>query len=136
VRVPERSRRAARSWAWFVAWLVVGTSYALVFLGAFTIGIFILPVSVALTIFTATRRDSGVGLPGLIAAGSIPLLYVAYINRSGPGQACHSISGGEQCTQLMTPWPWLFVGAVLAISGIAVFLGAQSKRGRLTGDRP
>jgi hypothetical protein len=131
------SARDVRSpWAWFVAWLVVGAGLALGVLGAFSIGIFVLPVVVAAAGFLVTRRGATRGLPGLVSGIGTPLFYVAYLNRDGPGtvcttfrsgqscinQVCTALRGGQSCTDELSPWPWLYVGALLLLVGVAAFI--------------
>ena len=79
-----------RNVIWFIAWMLTGAGYALGILGALSIGPYVLVITVAATIVLATRTGSRVGLPGLISGPSLPLFYVAFLNRSGPGTVCTS----------------------------------------------
>jgi hypothetical protein len=124
---PARSRSA---WGWFIAWLGVGAGYALAALAALTIGVFVLPVAVAALVFLATRRHAKEGLPGLISGPGLPLLYVAYLNRAGPGTICTARGGGQSCVDEWSPWPWLAVGALLLVVGVVVFALCQRQRNR------
>ena len=118
--IPHRS--STRRWLWFLAWVAVGAMVPMVVLGAFTIGIFFIPVAGVLTLILLSRRASWVGLPGLITGIGLPLLVVAYLNRSGPGNVCSTHPDGNGgCTQEWTPWPFLLVGLGLLIGGIIVF---------------
>ncbi|MGA2471147.1 MAG: hypothetical protein ABSG64_10700 [Solirubrobacteraceae bacterium] len=55
-------------------------------------------------------------------------LYVAYLNRSGPGNICHySIHGGESCVQESTPIPWLLVALVLFTVGALLCRSAAAR---------
>jgi len=87
------------SWAWFGAWLADGASYVVAVLGALSIGLFVLVVAIALTVVLATCRGSSVGSPGVISGAGLPLLYVAYLNRGGPGNVCSTFANGASCTQ-------------------------------------
>lgn len=108
-------------WAWFFAWFAVGAAYALSVVGAATIGIFVLPVAVAATVWLARRPSSRRNLPGLLSGLSAPLFYVAYLNRSGPGTVCNALSGGgEHCSDQWNPWPWFAVATALFLAGFAV----------------
>jgi hypothetical protein len=73
---------------WFIAWMFVGAGYALGVLSALSIGAYVLLITVVATIVLATRAGNRVGLPGLVSGLSLPLFYVAYLNRSGPGTIC------------------------------------------------
>lgn len=124
------------SWAWFIAWIVVGVGFMLAVLGALTIGVFVLPVAGGLAVLVATRRGSIVGIPGLISGASLPLFYVAFLNRDGPGDICRSFAdGGSACTEEWSPLPWLFAGALFLLGGIAVFVLLNRTPVR-TGDPP
>jgi len=117
-------------WAWFAAWLIIGAGYALGLLGAASIGLFVLPLAVAATIVAARRQHAGSGLPGLISGLGIPLVYVAYLNRAGPGTVCTTVSGGQDCTDEWSPWPWLAAAVILLGLGLAAFIARQRHLGR------
>ena len=106
---------------WFVAWCLVGAAYALAAAGALTIGIFVLPVAIAATVALAFVRRSWIGLPGLIAGPALLLGYLAYLNQGGPGEVCVSDAVSQTCTQEYSPWPFVVVGALLAIGSVALF---------------
>ena len=121
---------------WFIAWIVVGVAFIFALLGAMTIGVFVLPIAAGLAVLVATRRGSSAGIPGLISGVSLPLFYVAFLNRDGPGEICRSFaSGGSSCTEEWSPLPWLFVGALFLLGGIAAFVQLNRTRVR-TGDAP
>ena len=129
--VHEPAPSQVPNWAWFIAWIFVGITFVFALLGAMTIGVFVLPVAGGLAVFIATRRGSSVGVAGLISGASLPLFYVAYLNRDGPGNVCRSFAdGGSACTEEWSPLPWLFVGAVLLVGGVAVFVRMNRKRVR------
>jgi hypothetical protein len=112
----------ARRWGFFLAWFIVGGLYALSILGAMTIGIFVLPVALAATAFLATRRHARDGLPGLISGLGLPLFYVAFLNRDGPGTICTTTPTSQSCIDEWSPWPWLALGAALVLVGILVLV--------------
>ncbi len=112
-------------WAWFAGWLIIGAGYAVSLLGAASIGLFVLPLPVLATILLARRQHAGSGLPGLVSGLGIPLLYVAYLNRAGPGTICSAITGGQNCTDESSPWPWLAAAAILLALGLVAFIARQ-----------
>ena len=120
------ARNVRSAYTWFVAWLVVGAGLALGVLSV--IGLFLLPVVVVATAFLVTRRGATRGLPGLISGIGIPLLYIAYLNRAGPGTVCTVIRGGHSCLDEYNPWPWLYVGTLLLLVGVAAFLASRRRR--------
>ena len=110
---------------WFVAWLFTGAGYAFGILGALSIGRYVLVITIVVTIFLATRPGSRLGLPGLISGLSLPLFYVAFLNRSGPGTVCTSTPTSRSCVDAWSPWPWLVIGIVLLVSGFLWFAMAH-----------
>ena len=124
-----------RPWTSFLAWALVGASAAMVVLGALSIGIFFIPVVIIGAVALARRPNSRRGLPGLFAGLGFPLLYIAYLNRGGPGTVCTSFQSssgsGRSCGQEWSPWLWLAGGLLLAAIGIIAFLRAtRSGQGR------
>jgi hypothetical protein len=114
---------------WFITWMLTGAGYALGILGALSIGPYVLVIAVAATIVLATRTGSRVGLPGLISGPSLPLFYVAFLNRSGPGTVCTSTATSQSCVDEWSPWPWLAIGVVVLVSGCVWFAMANRRRG-------
>jgi hypothetical protein len=113
-------------WGSFAAWFAVGAGLSLGILGAMSIGIFVLPVAVAAAVVLAIRHRGGDELIGLVSGLGVPLLYVAYLNRSGPGMICTANSaGGQSCTDEWSPWPWVVLGAMLLIGGVVVYLARR-----------
>ena len=118
-----------RNVIWFIAWMLTGAGYALGILGALSIGPYVLVITVAATIVLATRTGSKVGLPGLVSGLGLPLFYVAFLNRSGPGTVCTSTGTGQSCVDEWSPWPWLAIGIVLLVSGYVWFAMTHRRRG-------
>ena len=126
------ARTARSGWGWFVAWFALGVMWVLTALGAFTIGIFVLPIAVGGTILLATRRHAGDGIAGVISGLGVPLLYVAFLNRHGPGTICTtSHNGGQSCVDELNAWPWFAFGLVLVALGAVVFVASGSRRQRV-----
>ena len=117
-----------RSWGWFAAWTLVGATWSLTLIGIASIGLFVLPAAVGATVVVALRAPSSSGLPGLVTGLGLPPLWVAYLNRSGPGNVCTSSHGVETCVQALDPWPWLGATIVLVTAGIAIFLAHGPRR--------
>lgn len=131
-----------RSWGWFLAWTVVGAGYALVLVGILSIGIFVLPFPIVGTILLSRWVPAGrtTSATGLLSGLSLPFLYVAFLNRTGPTTCPTSATvtpGGHpfQCTQESSPWPWLVVGIILLLAGPMLF-GAFARRAARHAGRP
>jgi hypothetical protein len=96
-------------------------------IGIASIGLFVLPLPVLATVLLIRRQPATSGLPGLISGLGVPFLCVAYLNRAGPGTICSAVTGGPQCTDEWSPWPWLAVGVILLALGVAAFVGRQRR---------
>lgn len=107
----------------FLAWPVVGAALSLSVLGALTIGAYVMPFAlVGLFILLKWGGDRR-SCVGLISGLGLPLLYVAFLNRDGPGTICSSYgNGGQRCVDEWSPWPWLLIGSALLATGIVLFL--------------
>lgn len=117
--VPTRPQRThvagcARFWSWAVVGVLVGLSTLV--LGAPVI------VAVVLTagVTAATGRFRRPAL-GFISGLGVPLLYVAWLNRAGPGTTCWRTTTGTGCDQHLNPLPWLLIGLGLFIVGVVAF---------------
>ncbi|HTG47702.1 MAG TPA: hypothetical protein VK646_08620 [Actinomycetota bacterium] len=124
----DASPSERHGFGWFVAWMVVGAGCSLGLLSLLSIGVYVLAVTIAITIFVATRRGSTVGLPGLLSGFSVPLFYVAYLNRGGPGTVCTITASSQTCTEEWSPWPWLVIGIALLVGGVVWFVAAGRQR--------
>jgi len=117
--------------SWFGLWAVVGAGGALALLTAPTIGIFVLPATLVVGAVLAWRGRRQQAGPGIVAGLGLPLLYIGYLNRGGPGTVCTPLPGGGDCTQETSPWPWIGVGLLLVIAGLLTSLAAARRRPRV-----
>lgn len=118
-------------WWSFFAWPLVGAALAVSVLGAMTIGLFVLPFAtaglLALLRWGGNRKSS----IGLISGVGLPFLYIALLNRGGPGMVCSSYkNGGQACTEEYSPWPFILIGAVLVAVGVILFVRSRTEQGR------
>lgn len=125
--VVETVNEGKPNWKSFLAWPLIGAALALSVLGAMTIGIFVLPFALAgffaLLKWGGNRKSS----VGLISGAGLPVLFIAYLNRNGPGMVCGPYkNGGQQCTQEYSPWPFLVIGAILVLLGVLLFIRLRS----------
>jgi hypothetical protein len=121
---------SGRAWGWFAAWAAVGAAYLLALLTIPSIGLFVAPLPIAATVLLVTRRGAGRGLPGLLSGAGVPVLYVAYLNRSGPGTVCSTTHSGQSCVDQYNPWPWLACGLIAVVAGLVVFVTLEVRRHR------
>lgn len=135
--IPDRpvfpaSDQPAR-WSWFVVWALLGGGFALGVLSLVSIGIFVLPVVLVLAVAAGWRAGSAREVVGLVSGAGLPVLYIAWLNRDGPGDVCRTYAGGSSCTQQWSPWPFVAVAFVLIGVGVTIFVRtrAQSPHERL-----
>jgi hypothetical protein len=122
VQPSRREVPATQAWIAFAAWAVVGAGVSLGTLTVLTIGLFVLPATAVIAALIAIWRRSVAEAAGALSGLALPLFYVSYLNRNGPGEVCTTIPGGSDCTDEWSPWPFLIAGALLAIVGVAAFL--------------
>jgi hypothetical protein len=116
------------AWPWFLTWLVIGAAGSLGFLTIPTVGLYLLPVSGVAAGVAASRRGALGGLPGLLSGAGLPLMYVAYLNRQGPGTICTTTATSQSCVDEWSPWFWLGGGVVLLIAGVVWFTATERRR--------
>ena len=120
--------RQLGEWGWFWVWAVVGGCVAISFVSF--IGLFFLPVA-ALGAFAGLwwGRSSGARSSlGAISGAGVPFLVVAYLQRKGPGTVCWKSATASGCDEYLDPRPWLVIGLVLVLAGIAAFHHARARR--------
>lgn len=106
----------------FLGWTLPGIVFCVALLTPFTIGLAALALAGLLVLalmLSGWYRD---GSPAGLVSGAGPvLLYVAWLNRRGPGSICTTThSGGGQCLDEWSPWPWLAAGLALTLLGLAL----------------
>lgn len=87
--------------------------------GILTIGVYLVPIGVILGIIGLSLRASrsSAVLSGLIGVGAVTL-YIAWLNRGGPGTVCETHRGSVNCVEQWSPWPFVIVGVALVLAGL------------------
>ncbi len=117
-----------RGCGWFWAWAIVGVVFAL---GLDVV--FLLPFAGLLAVIVGLFRGSRGHMAGMLTGAGLPFLYVAYLNRQGPGTVCWTDgAGGGGCEDYLNPWPWLAIGVALVAGGIV--LDERNRRRRAAHD--
>jgi ABC-type Fe3+-siderophore transport system permease subunit len=101
--------------------MLVGAGVAFGLLGALTIGVFVLPVAGLAAIGLTRIPAAASGVSGVVAGAGVGPLFVAYLNRDGPGDVCTVTARSSACVGEWSPWPWMAVGLVLVGVGFALF---------------
>lgn len=115
---PPRLRR-------FLAWLLVGVAFAFSLLAIFSIGVPLLRVAVVASVMLAWRSASTAGAFGVISGLGLPMLDMAFMNRSGPGTICTTTRTSQSCIDELNPVPWLVIGVTLIALGVVGFVLRQ-----------
>ena len=124
-----------RVWG-FLGWVLVGGLVSLGVLALLSIGIVLIAAGVVVAVVLLLHPGGrGAARLGLLSGMGLPLLYVAALNREGPGDVCHDFEGGVKCEQQWSPWPFLAVGLGLVVAGVVLYVLAvrrgQPSRGGL-----
>jgi uncharacterized membrane protein YidH (DUF202 family) len=103
---------------WFAAWIVVGCALAL---GAvsFALGPLVLIPAALLAALMLRRPAARRTAHGALTGAGLLLLFVAYLNREGPGTTCWQRGTSAGCDEHLNPLPWLVLGLALVVGGIA-----------------
>jgi hypothetical protein len=56
---------------------------------------------------------------GFVSGVGLLLLYVAWVQRAGPGTTCWHSETASGCDQHLNPLPWLLAGIALFAGGVA-----------------
>jgi hypothetical protein len=103
----------------FWIWAVVGCFFAF---GMLVLGpLALLPVAIV----AAFRADRAA--LGLLTGAGLPFLWVAYLNRGGPGTTCWAHGATSGCGEQLDPLPWLAIGLALVTAGVAAFSRARRR---------
>ena len=126
--------RRGDSWTAYWLWCLAGAGLCLGVLSILTIGPFVLLVTLGLCGWLLWRLDFGWGMLGLLSGAAVPVLYVAWLNRDGPGTVCTSYRHRDELRRrVVAPgrsWRWPLV---LRVAGIVAFVrerGAPDRHGR------
>lgn len=108
-------------------WILVAIAGLASFAGILTIGIFTMPMVYGGAILLLVRPDRTRGVAIMLGAMAAPPVFVAWLNRGGPGLVCHSDPPyGIACGTQLNPWPWL--GGAAASLAIATVLFLHARR--------
>lgn len=117
--VLTRSRRAhTAGCAGFWSWAILGAAAAV---SVLIFGVPALAVFGLAGALLASRRRLGRVTLGFVSGMGAPLLYVAWLNRSGPGMTCWQTATATGCDQHLDPLPWLLIGMALFIGGVVAY---------------
>jgi len=111
-------REPVWSYAW---WLVVGALAGAGIAALLSIGVVLLLLAGVLAAIgahtQALRNRSVLAIP---AGVGLAVLYLAWLNRDGPGNVCKTTGITTTCTDQASPWPFVAVAAVLIAVSVAL----------------
>ena len=117
------SRRSALPWLSTLAWASVGALGAFGIAGLASIGMFLLAgAALVAGVALATPALRPPSVPGFLVGLSTAPLYIAWLNRDGPGLVCTTTADSISCSDQWSPWPFLAVGVLLAGAGLALLV--------------
>ena len=104
----------------YTYWLIVGALAGLGIAALLTIGLLFLLLAGALALIgartPALRNRSVLAVP---AGVGLAVLYLAWLNRDGPGRVCHTTGATTSCADQWSPWPFIVVALLLAAVSVA-----------------
>jgi hypothetical protein len=117
------SRGPALPWWSTLVWAGVGALGAFGIAGLATIGVFLLGGAVLLAAIAlsipALRPPCA---PGFLVGLSTAPLYIAWLNRGGPGLVCTTTPDSMTCADQWSPWPFVALGVLFAGAGLVLLL--------------
>jgi hypothetical protein len=64
---------------------------------------------------------------GVLFGQGLLLLYVAYVQRDGPGTTCWQTAAAGGCEEHLDPRPWLVIGLVLMFVGVTAHVWSSER---------
>jgi hypothetical protein len=118
-------RTSPATWSAFFVWAFFGlvAAFGLLIFG----GLGLLPILLGVW-FAATRPLLRRSWFGLLSGVGATLLYVAYVQRRGPGTTCWHTARAAGCDEYLNPWPWLLAGAAFVVIGLIAQVGRLRAR--------
>jgi hypothetical protein len=107
-----------------MAWVGVGIGFAL---GVSVLGVFAVPLALVVTVLLIVFHHADRSAFGILVGVGLLSLYVAYVQRKGPGTVYWHTSTASGSDQYLDPRPWLIVGIVLVAVGVAAFLWRERR---------
>ena len=100
---------------WFWAWALIGFAVAVGFVSLGLLAVAPAAVVGGLMVSRPVIRRSAFGL---LSGAGVLFVYVAWIQRAGPGTTCWQTASASGCDQHLNPLPWAIAGVMLFVGGI------------------
>jgi hypothetical protein len=112
-------------WLSFVAWAAVGSG---IVFGFFLFSIFVLAAAVLIGVLVSFQPSLRRGAYGLLSGAGAISLWVAWVQRKGPGTVYWHTASASGSNQYLDPRPWLAAGIVLVSAGVGAHLWRNRSR--------
>lgn len=89
----DGSDRAA-GWGWFLAWVLVGACAGIGLAAILTVGVVFVVLAAVAAVFLL-RTGPARAVVGGVSGVALPLFYLAYLNRGGPGRCATRCRAGS-----------------------------------------
>lgn len=100
--------------SWFAAWMLVGGALAL---GFVSLGVLALVPAAVLAAAISRSQKGRESAYGALSGIGLLLLFVAWLNREGPGTTCWQHGTASGCDEHLNPLPWLALGVAFVVGG-------------------
>jgi hypothetical protein len=127
VETPGARSETLKAVGWFAAWLVAGVALAFSVVDLPTFGLLVFPFAVAGVVLLAGRHHLDRSAWGLICGIGLLCLYVAYVQRKGPGVVSWHTATASGADTYLDPRPWLAAGLLLILVSVGAFLWRQRR---------
>ncbi len=129
----------ATGWKAFWLWAVAGALLSFAVLAIMSIGLYLLPVAIIVTVLIARRASAWPETLGVLEGAAATALWVAFISAGVPlcskeGQMSMVVVAPRSGETIRTGCTtsdyrqWMWAGATLALSGLATFGLLQKRR--------
>ena len=109
-------------------WAVVGALVSVGIAALATVGIALLALAITLAVVgvlvPALRGQPSLGLVGGLAVAP---LWIAWLNRDGPGDVCTTTATTQSCAEQWSPWPFAVVGVALVVACVLLIRRARNR---------
>ncbi len=113
---PVSGRPPAWAYAW---WALVGVLLGFGVVAILTVGALFVALGAVLAFLggraPVLRTRAAVAA---VAGFGVAPLYLAWLNRGGPGQVCTQTADQTSCLEAWSPWPFLAVAVLLVGAGV------------------
>ena len=92
------------------------------------LGLIAVPLALAGTVLLIVFRHADRSALGILVGMGLLSLYVAYVQRRGPGTVYWHTATASGSDTYLDPRPWLVAGIALVAVGLATFLWGERRR--------